>query len=64
MEPQKNNRLKYVDALRGFAIILVILVHMALFSFGVNIEKADNVNYYFVLFHVPLFFFISGFVFY
>ena len=64
MELQKNNRLEYVDALRGFAIILVILVHMALFSFGVNIEKTDNVNYYFVLFHVPLFFFISGFVFY
>lgn len=47
-------RLKWVDALRGFAIILMVIGHY-------NIPLLASKYIY--SFHIPLFFFISGYVF-
>lgn len=54
-----NNRIEYIDALRGFTMILVVFYHLALYSF-----KSDSslVNQLFMSFRMPLFFFISGFI--
>ena len=55
------SRIEYVDSIRGFAIILVVIGHILLFSYG---DKPDN-NWLFRLiyiFHMPLFFFISGYL--
>jgi acyltransferase len=47
-------RLHFIDALKGFGIILVVFAHH---SIPVNLET------YIYSFHMPLFFFISGFLF-
>ena len=57
----KNERLQYIDFLRGFAILLVILGHAIQFSD----ESASSSNIIYSLiysFHMPLFMFLSGFV--
>ena len=61
MESAKSNvmsRIVYLDSLRGFAILLVIIGHLIQFNYKSGIE-----NHIFNLiysFHMPLFFFISG----
>lgn len=54
-----KKRIEYIDALRGFTMILVVFSHVILFSF-----QFDNsfVNDIFISFRMPLFFFISGFI--
>jgi len=55
-----NNRDQQIDALRGFAILLVVLGHCIQFS-GIDFDN----NFLFRLiysFHMPLFMFISGYV--
>ncbi|MCR5696841.1 MAG: acyltransferase family protein [Marinilabiliaceae bacterium] len=52
------NRIQYIDVLRGFAIILVVLGH-ALEKNGYSDSFLYNMIY---SFHMPLFFCISGFV--
>lgn len=50
-----SKRIGYIDALRGFTMILVVFDHIYLGN--------DNiVNQFFVNFRMPLFFFISGFI--
>ncbi len=49
-----NNRIFWLDALKGIGIILVVLGHM-------NIPKELTIIIY--SFHMPLFFFISGYLF-
>ena len=60
--PIKSNskRIEYIDALRGFTIILVI--HHHILTFGINQLTAFDYDHIFVSFRMPLFFFISGFV--
>ena len=53
-----NNRINYIDTLRGFAIILVVLGHL-LERNGYTESALYNTIY---SFHMPLFFCISGFV--
>lgn len=48
-------QLKWVDILKGVGILLVVFGHMT--------PKATFVNDFIFLFHMPLFFFISGFLF-
>lgn len=52
-----KERIGYVDAMRAFAIISVVVAHLNYFSF-------DNCNSIFdqciTAFFIPLFFFISG----
>lgn len=53
-----KQRLEYVDALRGLAILLVVFMHVPQYGFGQSIG-----GYYMemaILLAVPLFFFISG----
>ena len=55
-------RIEYLDALRGFTMILVVLTHVSGFVF--NAENEANFHFYLKQFRMPLFFFVSGFVFY
>ena len=56
-----NKRLEWLDAMRGFTMILVVAYHVAQMSFGIN-EKTSTSLPFFVLFRMPLFFFVSGFL--
>ena len=51
----------WLDALRGFTMILVVTNHVALKSFGMQIRWSAALQF-FLLFRMPLFFFISGFL--
>lgn len=61
-----TKRIEYIDALRGFTMILVVSVHIYSLCFMQgNAKEYDlSFNNFFGLFRMPLFFFISGFVFY
>jgi len=61
MEQTKPNRIEYIDALRGLAMILVVYFHIAAYGFGsFEIGYNDIIE----LFRMPTFFFISGWLFY
>lgn len=61
MEINTNNRIEYVDALRGFTMFFVVYHHIAYWCFD-NIDLGYNEFFY--KFIMPTFFFISGWVFY
>ena len=52
-----NNRLYYIDILKGFAILCVVAGHIATYNTNANI-----IIDFVYSFHMPLFFFISGFL--
>lgn len=54
-----TKRIEYIDALRGFTMILVVFHHLNLFSLDIT---NSFVNSIFISFRMPLFFFISGFI--
>ena len=56
-----NKRLSWLDALRGFTMILVVAYHVAQFAFHEN-EKTSAALPFLVLMRMPLFFFVSGFL--
>ena len=58
--PQKKPRIAFIDALRGFTMILVVYSHIQVFGF----DHYGSFNEVFVKFRMPLFFFISGWVLY
>ena len=60
--PQKKKRIEYIDAMRGFTMILVVYSHIIFF--GYNDDSILSFNSFFVNFRMPLFFFISGWVLY
>lgn len=54
-----KNRIKYIDRMKGFAILLVVMGHVYLFSLG----QSRCVMYDVIgSFHMPLFMFLSGMV--
>ena len=56
-----RQRIEYIDALRGFTMLLVVMTHCS----GFCLQSMDgSFNSFMVQFRMPLFFFISGFVFY
>ncbi|MBQ0023935.1 MAG: acyltransferase [Prevotellaceae bacterium] len=57
----KTNRMEWLDAMRGFTMILVVAYHVAQMSFGES-EKTSASLPFLVLFRMPLFFFVSGFL--
>lgn len=61
MEQVKLNRIGYLDALRGMAMILVVYFHIAAYGFG---SYELGYNDIIELFRMPTFFFISGWLFY
>ena len=54
-------RLLYIDCLRGFSMILVVYHHIITFGMP-QISPGSFLSEFFILFRMPLFFFISGFV--
>lgn len=61
MEAGNAPRLEWLDAMRGLTMILVVAYHIAQISFGVN-EKTSSSLPFLMLFRMPLFFFVSGFL--
>lgn len=57
----RKERLPWLDALRGFTMILVVAYHVAQFGFLEN-EKTSAALPFLVLMRMPLFFFVSGFL--
>jgi fucose 4-O-acetylase-like acetyltransferase len=57
----KKPRLEWLDALRGFTMILVIANHVAGLGFGLS-PKVSSSMQFLVMFRMPLFFFVSGFL--
>ena len=60
--PEKKKRIEYIDAMRGFTMILVVFSHIIFFGYGD--DSITSFNSFFVNFRMPLFFFISGWVLY
>ena len=58
-EKNQTKRIEYIDALRGFTMILVVFSHVEWASFEL---KDSFINELFISFRMPLFFFISGFI--
>lgn len=48
-----NNRIEWIDMAKGYGVILVILGHFGL----------EKLGYWIYSFHMPLFFFLAGYVF-
>lgn len=62
---QQKQRIEYLDALRGFTMMLVVINHVFSYVYGYSSEQiTGSYNYYFSLFRMPLFFFVAGFVLY
>lgn len=57
----KKVRLEWIDAMRGFTMMLVVAYHVAQIGFGEN-EKTSVSLPFLVMFRMPLFFFVSGFL--
>jgi len=63
-----KNRIKWIDALKGFAILTVVIGHVADGYLNSNIFESHNNLLYIIFnviysFHMPLFFIISGYIF-
>ena len=56
---QPTKRIEYIDALRGFTMILVVFSHVEWFSFDL---RSSFINDLFISFRMPLFFWVSGFI--
>ncbi len=61
METNMNNRIEYIDALRGMTMILVVYSHIAYWCMD---DVSMGYNVVFIKFRMPTFFFISGWVFF
>lgn len=60
-----EKRIEYIDAMRGFTMLLVVYSHVRLFGFHESdTEIVNSFNSIFILIRMPLFFFVSGFLFY
>ena len=57
----KKPRLEWLDALRGFTMILVVAYHVAIMGFGESWKNSSSIPFL-MLFRMPLFFFVSGFL--
>ena len=57
----RKSRLEWLDALRGFTMILVVAYHVAEMGFGESWRHSSSMPFL-VLFRMPLFFFVSGFL--
>ena len=55
-----KQRIEYIDAMRGFTMILVVFAHICHFCFG---DSRMGYNAVLILFRLPCFFMISGWLF-
>ena len=58
-EVNKKERLQYIDALRGVAMLMVVFAHVEIYSFF-GFETDTTLTKIISMTHMPLFFFISG----
>lgn len=58
-----NKRIEYIDAMRGFTMILVVVCHVAGFCLDIQ-NDTPSIHPFLYEFRMPTFFFISGFVLY
>ena len=61
MEQPQPNRIGYIDALRGLAMIMVVYFHISAYGFG---SYELGYNDIIERFRMPTFFFISGWLFF
>ncbi len=64
METQNSvssSRLEWLDAMRGFTMLLVVAYHVAQFAFALPLKQSASMPFL-VLVRMPLFFFVSGFL--
>ena len=61
VQPAKKPRLEWLDALRGFTMILVVAFHVNQTTFSLDFKTSSSMPFL-VLFRMPLFFFVSGFL--
>jgi len=59
--PQPKQRLEWLDALRGFTMILVVAFHVSQMGFVQPVKTSSSLQFL-LLFRMPLFFFVSGFL--
>ena len=57
----KKVRLEWLDALRGFTMIMVVANHVCNFTFDLPYQYSSSMHFL-ILFRMPLFFFVSGFL--
>lgn len=58
-----NKRFEYMDALRGMAILFIVFGHIPMYCYGAKAEQLSSFRVFTSMVQIPLFFFISGFVF-
>ena len=58
---RKKPRLEWLDALRGFTMIMVVAYHVCQQGFMMPVKTSSSMPFL-VLFRMPLFFFVSGFL--
>ena len=58
-----TQRIEFIDAMRGFTMILVVMTHIGGFCLGIE-NDIPSVHPFLYEFRMPTFFFISGFVLY
>ncbi|MCR5820340.1 MAG: acyltransferase [Bacteroidaceae bacterium] len=56
-----SSRMQWLDALRGFTMLLVVMYHVFTMGFNGNVQKGTSLTFM-MLFRMPTFFFISGFL--
>ena len=56
-----KQRLQWIDAMRGFTMLMVVTNHVQSASFG-ELPNLSSSMQFFLLFRMPMFFFISGFL--
>lgn len=63
MPYELKSRVRYIDAMRGLAILLVVFSHVtnAYVKFPITNSSFAGVYYMMTMFRMPLFFFVSGF---
>jgi len=59
--PQHKPRLEWLDAMRGFTMILVVAYHVAQMGFLEQAKQSSSMPFL-ILFRMPLFFMVSGFL--
>lgn len=60
-QPVRKPRLEWLDALRGFTMIMVVAYHVCQQGFLLEPKMSSSMPFL-VLFRMPLFFFVSGFL--
>lgn len=58
-----SKRIEFIDSMRGFTMILVVMCHVAGMCMGIE-SDISSIHPYLYEFRMPTFFFISGFVLY